>query len=45
MVVADSEKKLRQFATEFRRVCGRRKLRVNVGKSKVMRCTMNEDGV
>ena len=25
--------------TEFGRVCERRKLRVNVGKSKVMRCT------
>ena len=25
-------------------VCERRKLRVNVGKSKVMRCTRNEDG-
>ena len=24
--------------SEFGRVCGRRKLRVNVGKSKVMRC-------
>ena len=30
--------------TEFGRVCERRKLRVNVGKSKVMRCTRNEDG-
>ena len=29
---------------EFGRVCERRKLRVNVGKSKVMRCTRNEDG-
>ena len=28
--------------TEFGRVCERRKLRVNVGKSKVMRCTRNE---
>ena len=26
------------------RVCERRKLRVNVGKSKVMSCTRNEDG-
>ena len=25
-------------------VCERRKLRVNVGKNKVMRCTKNEDG-
>ena len=44
VVVADSERKLCQLATEFGRVCERRKLRVNVGKSKVMRCTRNEDG-
>ena len=44
VVVADSEKKLRQLVEEFGRVCERRKLRVNVGKSKVMRCTRNEDG-
>ena len=44
VVVADSEKKLCQLVTEFGRVCERRKLRVNVGKSKVMRCTRNEDG-
>ena len=31
--------------TEFGRVCERRKLQVNVGKSKIMRCTSNEDGV
>ena len=39
VVVADSERKLCQLVTEFGRVCERRKLRVNVGKSKVMRCT------
>ena len=44
VVVADSEKKLCQLVQEFGRVCKRRKLRVNVGKSKVMRCTRNEDG-
>ena len=44
VVVADSEEKLRQLVTEFGRVCKRRKLRVNVGKSKVMRCTNREDG-
>ena len=44
VVVADSEEKLCQLVTEFGRVCERRKLRVNVGKSKVMRCTRNEDG-
>ena len=45
MVVVDSERKLCQLVTEFERVCEGRKLRVNVGKSKVMRCTRNEDGV
>ena len=44
VVVADSERKLCQLVTDFGRVCERRKLRVNVGKSKVMRCTRNEDG-
>ena len=44
VVVADSEIKLCQLVTEFGRVCERRKLRVNVGKSKVMRCTRSEDG-
>ena len=44
VVVADSKRKLCQLVTEFGRVCERRKLRVNVGKSKVMRCTRNEDG-
>ena len=39
-----TEIKLCQLVTEFGRVCKRRKLRVNVGKSKVMRCTRNEDG-
>ena len=45
VVVADSERKLCQLVTEFGRVCERRKLRVNVGKSKVMRCTRNGAGV
>ena len=44
VVVADSERKLCQLVTEFGRVCERRKLRVNVGKSKVIRCTRSEDG-
>ena len=39
VVVADSEEKLCQLVSEFGRVCERRKLKVNVGKSKVMRCT------
>ena len=38
-LVADSEDKLCRFVSEFGRVCERRKLRVNVGKSKVMRCS------
>ena len=44
VVVADSERKLRPVVTEFGRVCERRKSRVNVGKSKVMRCKRNEHG-
>ena len=36
-LVADSEEKLCRLVNEFGRVCERRKLRVNVGKSKVMR--------
>ena len=43
-LVADSEEALQQLVTEFGRVCRRRKLKVNVGKSKVMRCS-NEDPV
>ena len=37
-LVADSEK-LWRLVSEFGRVCESRKLRVNVGKSKVMRCS------
>ena len=36
--MADSDK-LCRLVSEFGRVCERRKLRVNVGKSKVMRCS------
>ena len=43
-LVADSEEKLCRLVREFGRVCERRKLRVNVGKSKVMRCSMNGNG-
>ena len=43
-MLADSARKLCHLVTEFGRVCERRKLRVNVGKSKVMRCIRNEDG-
>ena len=38
-LVADSEEKLCRLVSEFGRVCERRRLRVNVGKSKVMRCS------
>ena len=32
------------LVSEFSRVCERRKLRVNVGKSKVMRCSRYGNG-
>ena len=35
----DSEEKLCTLVSEFDGVCERRKLKVNVGKSKVMRCS------
>ena len=38
-LVADSEQKLCRSVTEFVRVCERRKLRTNVRKSKVVRCS------
>ena len=37
--MADSEEKFCRLVSEFGRVCERRKLRVNVGKSKIMRCS------
>ena len=39
-LVADSEDKLCRLVCEFGSVCERRKLRVNEGNSKVMRCSM-----
>ena len=42
--MADSEEKLCGLVSEFGRVCERRKLRVNVGKSKVMRCSRFGNG-
>ena len=42
-LVADSEK-LCRLESGFGRVCERGKLRVNVGKSKVMRCSMYGNG-
>ena len=44
-LVTDSEKKLCRLVSEFGRVCKRRKLRVNVGKSKVMRCSRYGKGI
>ena len=38
-LVADLEEKFCRLVSEFGRVCERRKLRVNVCKSKVMRCS------
>ena len=43
-LVADSEEKLCRLMSEFLRVCERRRLRVNVGKSKVMRCSRYGNG-
>ena len=43
-LVADSEEKLCRLVSEFGRVCKRRMLRVNVGKSKVMRCSRYGNG-
>ena len=38
-LVADSDEKLCRVESEFGRECKRREFRVNVGKSKVMRCS------
>ena len=43
-LVADSEEKLCRLVSEFGRVCEIRKLRVNVGKSKVTRCSRYGNG-
>ena len=43
-LVGDSEEKLCRLVSEFGRVCARRKLRVNVDKSKVMRCSRHFNG-
>ena len=42
--MADSEKKLCRLVSEYGRVCERRKLRENVGKSNVMRCSRYGNG-
>ena len=36
VLLAESEGELQRLVDEFYNVCGRRKLRVNVGRSKVM---------
>ena len=38
-LVADSEEKFCGLVSEFGRICERRKLRVNVGEGKVIRCS------
>ena len=43
-VVADSEEKLCRLVSESGRVYDRRKLRVNISKSKVMRCSRYGNG-
>ena len=43
-LVPDSEDKLCRLVSEFGRLYERRKLRVNVGKSKVMRCSRYGNG-
>ena len=42
-LVADSEENLRKLVAEFGRVCERRKLKVNIAKSKVMKCSRRVD--
>ena len=43
-LVADSEEKFCRLVRKFGRVCETRKLRVNVGKSKVVRCSRYGNG-
>ena len=43
-LVADSEIKFCRQVSEFDRISERRKLRMNVGKSKVMRCSSYGNG-
>ena len=43
-LLVDSEEKLFRLVSEFGTVCETRKLRVNVGKSKVMRCSRYGNG-
>ena len=43
-LVSDSKEKFCRLVSEFCRVCDKRKLRVNVDKSKVMRCSRYGNG-
>ena len=43
-LLADSEEKLCRLVSEVGRVCERRKLRVNIGKSKFMSCSRYGNG-
>lgn len=44
-LVEDSgKKKLQRMVAEFAKVCARNKLRVNVRKSKLMKCDRLQDG-
>ena len=44
VLLADSKLKLQRLVDEFAIVCDRRKLRINVEKSKVMKCTREREG-
>ena len=43
VLLAESENQLQRFVNEFVTVCGRRGLKLNVGKSKVMRASENDE--
>ena len=43
-LMADSEEKFCILVSEFGRVCERRKVSVNVGKSKIIRCSRYGNG-
>ena len=42
--MGDSEEKLCRLMSEFGRICERTKFRVNVGRGKVMRCSLYDNG-
>ena len=43
-LVTDSEQTFFRLGTEFGKFCERRKLRVNVGKSEILRCSRYVNG-